>query len=188
MPPTRWSGPRSSFSCGGAGTVPRRRCRPTQGAGGHRLASAPRRPHPKPRPPLPAQSGVSPDRGFLQGDPRLGSALHARTGFSLLGISREEHRERIPGGCRPLASHQRARGVEGGHPHPNPPRSCELKVNPAALRSRLSSRSALGAAAPLPPTAAGRAGQRSHSPTAACCSCSSRGKAEAGAAAPSRRH
>lgn len=84
----------------------------------------------------------------------------------------------------PCLAPKRPRRAEGGHPHPKQPGSCELKVNPAALRSRLSARSSPGA--PAPADGSGQGGPRSHSPTAACCS--SGGKAEAAAAAPSRRH
>lgn len=83
------------------------------------------------------------------------------------------------------ASQQRARGVEGETPAPQAAAELRTESKPGgpAPPAERSLRSRGGRAAPADGSGAG---QRSHSPTAACCS--SRGKAEAAAAAPSRRH
>lgn len=179
LPPTRRPGRRFPSSCGGAGAgagaVPQGRCRRSPGAGGPRGASAPpplRRPHP--RPPLPAQPGISTDRGLLQSDPRVSPVVHARAGSSPRGISREGHRpparplrEAPAAAARPRTD---APAACGGEPAPRPPRSCKLKVNPAAPRSPPGGRSPLpGPAAAPPPRSrrrprAGRAGGAAHLP------------------------
>lgn len=131
------------------------------------------------------RSQVFPRPRFLQCDPRLGSqSMHGQA--APCQEFRVETRKRIPGGCRRLASHQRARGVEWGSPAPQAAAELRTESKPGgpALPAERTLHSRGGR--PAPADGSGQGGSRSHSPTAACCS--SGGKAEAAAAAPLRRH